>query len=186
MGFFGSSCSAAITKNFGALSMSITSTARKATTLFLSFFLFDNQCTFEHITGIVVFISALTAKSLKRSGRRRSNATSAAAAASRRRKKERMLRRMPSSDLELGSGNSDGGGRGAGGMTSSSGHQIRSPPLSTTSSFGSVESVDSNRGAVGGTGSRRRVGSASASPRVTRTSRDGGRKQSPKVRYHVV
>lgn len=66
MGFFGSSCSAAITKNFGALTMSITSTARKATTLFLSFFLFHNVCTFEHIVGIAMFITALTAKSLRR------------------------------------------------------------------------------------------------------------------------
>jgi hypothetical protein len=67
MGFFGSSCSAAITKNFGALTMSITSTARKATTLFLSFFLFNNVCTLEHIVGVIIFISALTAKSLRRS-----------------------------------------------------------------------------------------------------------------------
>jgi len=66
MGFFGSSCSAAITKNFGALTMSITSTARKATTLFLSFMLFDNECTVEHVGGIVLFISALVFKSLKR------------------------------------------------------------------------------------------------------------------------
>jgi drug/metabolite transporter (DMT)-like permease len=66
MGFFGSSCSAAITKNFGALTMSITSTARKATTLFLSFFLFHNVCTTEHIVGIAMFITALTAKSLRR------------------------------------------------------------------------------------------------------------------------
>lgn len=66
MGFFGSSCSAAITKNFGALTMSITSTARKATTLFLSFFLFHNVCTIEHVGGIVIFITALTAKSLRR------------------------------------------------------------------------------------------------------------------------
>lgn len=66
MGFFGSSCSAAITKNFGALTMSITSTARKATTLFLSFFMFGHVCTLEHISGIVLFISALTAKSLRR------------------------------------------------------------------------------------------------------------------------
>lgn len=69
MGFFGSSCSAAITKNFGALAMSITSTARKATTLFLSFLLFDNKCTSEHIVGISIFISALTAKSLRRKGK---------------------------------------------------------------------------------------------------------------------
>ena len=68
MGFFGSSCSAAITKNFGALTMSITSTARKATTLFLSFLFFDNECTMEHVIGIIVFISALTTKSLRRKG----------------------------------------------------------------------------------------------------------------------
>jgi solute carrier family 35 (adenosine 3'-phospho 5'-phosphosulfate transporter), member B3 len=66
MGFFGSSCSAAITKNFGALTMSITSTARKASGLFLSFFLFNNVCTLEHICGVVIFIVALTAKSLRR------------------------------------------------------------------------------------------------------------------------
>jgi hypothetical protein len=66
MGFFGSSCSAAITKNFGALTMSITSTARKATTLFLSFFLFKNVCTKEHVAGIVLFIAALTTKSVRR------------------------------------------------------------------------------------------------------------------------
>jgi len=66
MGFFGSSCSAAICKQFGALTMSITSTARKATTLFLSFFLFNNVCTVEHVAGIVVFITALTTKSLRR------------------------------------------------------------------------------------------------------------------------
>jgi len=71
MGFFGSSCAAAITKNFGALAMSITSVSRKATTLFLSFFLFDNECTFQHIVGIVVFISALTTKSIRRKNKKR-------------------------------------------------------------------------------------------------------------------
>lgn len=69
MGFFGSSCSAAITKHFGALTMSITSTARKATTLFLSFALFDNVCTMEHIVGIVLFIVSLIAKSLAKNKR---------------------------------------------------------------------------------------------------------------------
>lgn len=64
MGFFGSSCSAAITKHFGALTMSLTSTARKATTLFLSFALFNNTCTVEHLGGIVMFISALVIKTL--------------------------------------------------------------------------------------------------------------------------
>jgi len=63
MGFFGNSCSAAITKNFGALAMTITSTARMATTLFLSFLLFrENTCTMEHVAGIAVFI--VTARQL--------------------------------------------------------------------------------------------------------------------------
>lgn len=69
LGFFGSSCSAAITKNFGALTMSITSTARKATTVFLSFALFPNTCTPGHVVGIVIFIISLFVKSL-RAGRR--------------------------------------------------------------------------------------------------------------------
>lgn len=68
-GFFGSSCSAAITKSFGALTMSITSTARKATTIFLSFALFPNECTSEHIFGIVLFIASLVTKSLRASTR---------------------------------------------------------------------------------------------------------------------
>ena len=67
MGFFGSSCSAAITKNFGALTMSITSTARKAITLFLSFMIFNNECTFEHVGGIFLFLTALIFKSYKTS-----------------------------------------------------------------------------------------------------------------------
>ena len=64
MGFFGSSCSAAITKNFGALAMSMTSTARRATTLFISFFMFDNKCTPAHVAGVAIFIIALTTKSV--------------------------------------------------------------------------------------------------------------------------
>jgi len=76
MGFFGSSCSAAITKNFGALTMSITSTTRKAGTLFLSFVIFKNECTFEHIGGMIVFISALLAKSFRRKNKSRKGITS--------------------------------------------------------------------------------------------------------------
>jgi hypothetical protein len=90
MGFFGSSCSAAITKNFGALTMSITSTGRKATTLFLSFMLFNNVCTFEHVAGIVIFMSALTAKSVRRKNKRRRTSAKPA------------FRRTRSSDLENG------------------------------------------------------------------------------------
>jgi adenosine 3'-phospho 5'-phosphosulfate transporter B3 len=71
-GFLGSSCSAAITKSFGALTMSITSTARKATTIFLSFALFpSNKCTLEHIGGILLFIASLVAKSVRESRRGR-------------------------------------------------------------------------------------------------------------------
>jgi UAA transporter family len=90
MGFFGSSCSAAITKNFGALTMSITSTARKATTLFLSFFLFNNVCTTEHVAGIGLFIAALTAKSLRR--RHHTN---------KKKKKQRRRRLVAPNDTEL-------------------------------------------------------------------------------------
>ena len=71
MGFFGSSCAAAITKQFGALSMSITSVSRKATTLFLSFLLFDNECSFQHVVGIIIFISALATKSIRRKNKKR-------------------------------------------------------------------------------------------------------------------
>mmetsp|Transcript_287 Transcript_287/g.708 ORF Transcript_287/g.708 Transcript_287/m.708 type:complete len:512 (-) Transcript_287:178-1713(-) len=95
MGFFGSSCAAAITKNFGALAMSITSTARKATTLFLSFLLFDNKCTLQHIVGIFVFISALTAKSVRRKNKRRKGKTGDKSARSRSRRKR-------PTDLEVG------------------------------------------------------------------------------------
>jgi UAA transporter family len=66
-GFFALSCCQAITKNFGALTMSVTSTARKATTIFISFALFDNVITPGHMVGIVIFISALIVKvSLRR------------------------------------------------------------------------------------------------------------------------
>mmetsp|Transcript_24472 Transcript_24472/g.36522 ORF Transcript_24472/g.36522 Transcript_24472/m.36522 type:complete len:664 (+) Transcript_24472:1-1992(+) len=79
-GFFGSSCSALITKEFGALTMSITSTARKAMTLFLSFALFNNVCTWEHISGIILFITALVAKSFRASRGSGSSNSSAARA----------------------------------------------------------------------------------------------------------
>jgi hypothetical protein len=71
-GFLGSSCSAAITKQFGAMTMSITSTVRKATTLFLSFALFNNYCTMEHVGGIMLFLTALIMKTVKHSSASRS------------------------------------------------------------------------------------------------------------------
>ncbi|KAL7570344.1 hypothetical protein ACA910_017187 [Epithemia clementina (nom. ined.)] len=104
MGFFGSSCSAAITKNFGALTMSITSTARKAATLFLSFFLFNNVCTFEHIMGVIVFIAALTAKSLRRKGDTKSShkSKSKVGQGRRHREDEAVMRWLPPSEREYG------------------------------------------------------------------------------------
>lgn len=71
-GLCGSSCNGAITKKFGALSMSITSTSRKACTLFISFISFpSNKCTPEHLTGMTIFISALIMKSSYKHGRSR-------------------------------------------------------------------------------------------------------------------
>ena len=63
MGLFGGSCACAITKRFGALTMSVTTTARKAGTLFLSFALFPNECTVEHVIGVGLFLFALLLKS---------------------------------------------------------------------------------------------------------------------------
>jgi adenosine 3'-phospho 5'-phosphosulfate transporter B3 len=108
MGFFGSSCSAAITKNFGALTMSITSTARKATTLFLSFSLFNNTCTPEHVSGIVIFMSALTAKSLRRRGGSGNSSSSSSNRKGRRKKRAK---------LELPPGVSDNSSPSSNGQT---------------------------------------------------------------------
>ena len=70
-GLFGSSCAGAITKQFGALRMSVTSTTRKACTLFLSLAApgFHNKCTFEHVLGMIIFISALFVKSFRQRGK---------------------------------------------------------------------------------------------------------------------
>ena len=65
LGIFGGSCAAAITKRFGALTMSITTTTRKAATIFLSFAMFPNACSPEHIIGVFVFVSGLFMKGLK-------------------------------------------------------------------------------------------------------------------------
>lgn len=63
LGIFGGSCACAITKRFGALAMSITTTTRKAATIFLSFALFpDNPCTLEHILGVFTFVVGLFLK----------------------------------------------------------------------------------------------------------------------------
>jgi hypothetical protein len=62
LGIFGGSCAAAITKRFGALTMSITTTTRKAATIFLSFAMFNNECTPEHIMGVSIFVLGLLLK----------------------------------------------------------------------------------------------------------------------------
>ena len=62
LGIFGGSCAAAITKRFGALAMSVTTTTRKAATIFLSFALFPNACTPEHIVGVLIFVMGLLLK----------------------------------------------------------------------------------------------------------------------------
>ena len=65
-GILGSSCASAITKQFGALTMSLTSTARKSATLFLSFLLFPNLCSAKHLVGMGLFLAALTMKATSR------------------------------------------------------------------------------------------------------------------------
>jgi drug/metabolite transporter (DMT)-like permease len=53
-----------LVKHFGALTMSITTTSRRATTMFLSFFLFDNLLTATHLIGMFLFGVGLTGKVL--------------------------------------------------------------------------------------------------------------------------
>jgi len=64
-GIFGASSAGAITKNFGALATSTISTTRRAFSLFLSFFVFQNECTREHFVGIAVFFCGLILKTLR-------------------------------------------------------------------------------------------------------------------------
>jgi len=128
MGFFGSSCAAAITKQFGALSMSITSVSRKATTLFLSFLLFDNECTYQHILGIIIFISALTAKSIRRKNKRRKPSVTGGD----------QIRRFANMDMELGGGGVKGGKKETILRVSSMGSYDSSDTVETTSTVDST------------------------------------------------
>jgi hypothetical protein len=160
MGFFGSSCAAAITKQFGALSMSITSTARKATTLFLSFLLFDNECTMQHIIGIIIFIFALTTKSIRRKNKKRSKGSV-------KDRHQFPLQKTSSMDLELGG---------------------KSTSISRESSFGSYESSDtigttSTIGTISRNGGRNKI--ASKHPSANKRS-NSSRSPAQRSRYHVV
>jgi len=163
MGFFGSSCAAAITKNFGALSMSITSVSRKATTLFLSFLLFDNECTYQHIVGIIIFISALTTKSIRRRNKKRKPSIAGGD----------WDRRISTLDLELGgTGGNSAGGKG-----------------DLTLSSNSYDSYDNND-TVSTTGSgnynTRRKGVSSNHSSVTERSNASPKVTKQRSRYHVV
>jgi len=65
LGIFGGSCACAITKRFGALTMSVCTTTRKAATIFLSFAMFPNNCTPEHVIGVSIFVSGLFLKGIR-------------------------------------------------------------------------------------------------------------------------
>ncbi len=58
-GFLGGSCAVALTKRFGALHSAITTTARKAVTLMLSFVYFKKALTPQHVIGATVFMIGL-------------------------------------------------------------------------------------------------------------------------------
>jgi len=135
MGFFGSSCAAAITKQFGALSMSITSVSRKATTLFLSFLLFDNVCTNQHVLGIIIFITALTTKSIRRKNKKRKPSVIGGD----------HIRRVSSMDLEVGGGCVRGGKSGKMSRASSMGSYDSSDSVETTSTAGSTSHRNKKR-----------------------------------------
>ena len=159
MGFFGSSCAAAITKQFGALSMSITSTARKATTLFLSFLLFDNECTMQHIIGIIIFIFALTTKSIRRNKKKRSKGSA-------KDRHQSLMQKSMSMDLELGG---------------------KSTSISRESSFGSYESSD-NISTTSTIGTSTRNGGTNKHPSAHKRINSSNSSRSPaqRSRYHVV
>jgi len=94
MGLLGSSSAAAITKNFGALTYSITSTTRKATTIFMSFLLFEsNNFTHEHGTGMLLFSVSLITKAFRASSRSESMGKAASKSSDRNKKFSRRRRR---------------------------------------------------------------------------------------------
>jgi hypothetical protein len=63
-GYFGVTCVAAMTKKFGALASTMTTTARKALTLFLSFFLFPKPAMLLHVFGGILFVLGLSIKTI--------------------------------------------------------------------------------------------------------------------------
>mmetsp|Transcript_20089 Transcript_20089/g.27281 ORF Transcript_20089/g.27281 Transcript_20089/m.27281 type:complete len:429 (-) Transcript_20089:392-1678(-) len=70
-GFCGVSSVTALTKRFGALTAALTTTARKALTILVSFFLFPKPINGGHIFGSGIFILGLVLKSRSKGVRRR-------------------------------------------------------------------------------------------------------------------
>lgn len=64
-GLFGTSFLAAITKQFGAFSMSMTSSAYKATTLLFILTVLEGKLMLIHAVGMVLFFGALGLESVK-------------------------------------------------------------------------------------------------------------------------
>lgn len=74
-GFFASVCGTALTKQFGALVLGITSNARKAVTLALSFILFPERNVFTtyHLVGSIIFFSGLVFRTVSKNGPSKKN-----------------------------------------------------------------------------------------------------------------
>ena len=67
-GFAGVSAVAALTKRFGALVAALTTTARKAVTIALSFLLFPKPFCAQHVAGAAVFLCAVVLKAREKGG----------------------------------------------------------------------------------------------------------------------
>lgn len=130
-GYFGVTCVAALTKKFGALVSTMTTTARKAMTLFLSFFLFPKPATPMHVLGGLLFVVGLTVKAVPApsSSRRRredgassssrsfsGNSSSKSRAALKASQYRALLSSGPGVKAGAGGGGTGGGGGGAAGM----------------------------------------------------------------------
>ena len=129
-GLFGSSCAGAITKHWGALRMSVTSTVRKAGTLFLSMAApgFHNKCTPEHFMGICIFISALFVKSLQKGNR--GHGSRMTMTKTTRKTKPTIISPVGSSE------------NGSNATTDSIGKELELQPILSKSSYGSTKKED--------------------------------------------
>jgi drug/metabolite transporter (DMT)-like permease len=119
-GYFGVTCVAALTKKFGALVSTMTTTARKALTLFLSFFLFPKPATPMHVLGGLLFVVGLGIKAVpgpSRGGRRHweeGGGGAASSSSSRAALKATHYRALLSSGPAVKGGGRGGGGGGVG------------------------------------------------------------------------